>query len=73
MVPFLAEPLETLLHKPGENIDKGMGAKLYVSTYKRSPKFKNGTLKSLLDGVHRTLSRLIKHMLCIPFCGRHSF
>ena len=34
------------LYKPGKNIDIGMSAKLYVSTYKRSPKFKENTLKS---------------------------
>ena len=50
------------LYKPGENIDIGMGAKLYVSTYKRSSKFKESTLKSFLDGVCRTLSKLVEHM-----------
>ena len=49
------------LCKPGENIDIGMEAKLYVSTYKRSPKFKESTLKSFLDGVCRTLSGLVEH------------
>ena len=44
------------LYKPGENIDIGMGSKLYFSTYKRSPRFKESTLKSFLDGVRRTLS-----------------
>ena len=34
------------LYKPGKKIDIGMSAKLYVSTYKRSPKFKENTLKS---------------------------
>ena len=50
------------LHKPGENIDTGMGAKLYAS-YKRSPKLKESPLKSFLDGVHRALSGLVVHML----------
>ena len=49
--------------KPGENIDIGMEAKLYVSTYKRSPKFKESTLKSLLDCVRRTFPGLLEHML----------
>ena len=40
-----------------------MGAKLYVSTYKRSPRFKESTLKSFLDVVRRTLSGLVEHML----------
>ena len=35
---------EKNLYKPGENIDIGMGAKLYVSTYQRSPKFKESIL-----------------------------
>ena len=51
------------LYKPGENIDIGMRDKLYVSTYKRSSKFKESTLKSFLDSVHRTLSGLVEHML----------
>ena len=51
------------LNKPGENIDIGMGAKLYVSTYKRSPKFKESTLKLVLDGIRRTLSGLVEHMI----------
>ena len=38
-------------------------AKLYVSTYKRSPKLKEITLESFLDGVRRTLSGLVEHML----------
>ena len=40
-----------------------MGAKLYFSTYKRSPKFKESTLKSFLDGLSRTLSGLVEHIL----------
>ena len=55
--------MDKSFYKPGENIDIGMGAKLYVSTYKRSPKFKESTLKSFLDGVRRTLSGLVEHML----------
>ena len=51
------------LYKSGENIDIGMGAKLYVSTYKRSPKFKESTLNSFLDSVRRTLSGFVEHML----------
>ena len=51
------------LHKPGENIDTGMGAKLYASSYKRSPKLKESPLKSFLDGIHRALSGLVVHML----------
>ena len=51
------------LYKPGENIDIWMGAELYFSTYKRSPKFKESTLKSFLDGLSRTLSGLVEHML----------
>ena len=48
------------LYKPGENIYIRMGAKLYVSTYKRSPKVKESTLKSFLDGLPRTLSGLVE-------------
>ena len=51
------------LYKPGENIDIWMGIKLYFSTYKRSPKFKESTLKSFLDGLSRTLSGLVEYML----------
>ena len=40
-----------------------MGAKLDVSTYKISPKFKESTLKLFLDGVCKTFSRLVEHML----------
>ena len=36
---------------------------LNVSTYKRSSKFKESTLKSFFDGVRRTLSKLVEHML----------
>ena len=59
------------LYKPGKNNDIGMGAKLYVSTYKSSSKFKESTLKSFLDGVRRTLSGLVEHMLeksPLPHC-----
>ena len=52
-----------VVHKPRENINIGRGAKLYVSTYKRSPKFKESTLKLLLDCVRRTFSGLLEHML----------
>ena len=52
-----------VLYKPRENINIEIGAKLYVSTYKRSPKFKESTLKSLLDRVRRTFSGLLEHML----------
>ena len=48
---------------PRENINIGIGAKLYLSTYNRSPKFKEHPLKSFLDGLHQTLSRLVEHML----------
>ena len=51
------------LYKTGGNIDFGKGAILYVSTYKRSLKFKESILKSFLDGVRRTLSGLVEHML----------
>ena len=52
-----------VLYKPRENINIEIGAKLYVSTYKRSPKFKESTLKLLLDRVRRTFSGLLEHML----------
>ena len=51
------------LYKVGENIDIGIGAKLYVSTYKRSLKFKESFLLSFLDGLRRNLSRLVERML----------
>ena len=34
------------LYKPGEKNDIGLWAKLYVSTYKRSPRFKESTRKT---------------------------
>ena len=51
------------LFKPAEKNDIKLGAKLYFSIYKRSPRFKENTLKSSLEGVHRTLSGLSEHML----------
>ena len=51
------------LYKPGENIDIGMGAKLYLSTYKRSPKFIESFSKSFLGDIRRPLSGLGEHML----------
>ena len=44
------------LYKPGKNI-------YIVSTDKGSPKFKENTLKSFLDGVRRTLLRQVEHVL----------
>ena len=57
---------------PRENINIGIGAKLYLSTYNRSPKFKEHSLKSFLDGLHQTLSRLVEHML-VKSLLTHSF
>ena len=51
------------LYKPGENIDNLMGAKLYLSTYKRSPKFIESFSKSFLGDIRRTLSGLVEQML----------
>ena len=51
------------LYKPGSLTDIGMGAKMYVSQYKKSPRFKESVLKVFYNDVHVTLSALVGHML----------
>ena len=54
---------DSSIYKSCEANDIGMGAKLYVTQYKKSPAFKESVLQNFWKGVRCTLSALVSHML----------
>ena len=51
------------IYKPLEATDIGMGAKICVSKYKHSPKFKQSVLNDFLKGAQCALSSLLSHLI----------
>ena len=57
------DPLKKNIYKPPDALDVGMGAKLHLSTYKKTEKYKGSLVPDFHKGIILLLSNITAHMI----------